>query len=95
VVHRAALAALNNLDFNVNRNANGEMEAARKRGIGALVGAGGERVVLNFQKTARKGQSGTLVTGETKKSLLGRMAQRTWTDAILAQIACELRETTR
>jgi hypothetical protein len=33
--------------------------------------------------------------GETKKSFVGRMAQKTWTDAVLAQIDCKLRESSR
>lgn len=91
VVKRAAVSALTSLDFNVHKNANNEIEASRKRHIGVIVGAGGERVILTFEKTSR----GTRVVGETRKSFVGRMVQKTWTSAVLAQMACKLRESSR
>jgi hypothetical protein len=94
-VRRAAISALGSLDFNIHKNSTNEIEASKKRHIGVIVGAGGERVILTFQKTERAGRSGTRVIGETKKSFVGRMAQKTWTDAVLAQIACKLRESSR
>jgi hypothetical protein len=30
------------------------------------------------------------VTGETNKSFIGRLTQKSWTSAVLAQIACSL-----
>jgi hypothetical protein len=94
-VKRAAVSALGSLDFNIHKNSNNEIEARKNRHIGVVLGAGGERVILTFRKTERGGQSGTRVIGETKKSFVGRMAQKTWTDAVLAQIACKLRESRR
>jgi hypothetical protein len=88
VVKRAAVSALDSLDFTIHKNSNNEIEASKKRHIGVLVGAGGERVILTFEKTQR----GTRVIGETKKRVVGRMAQKTWTRAVLAQIACKLSE---
>jgi hypothetical protein len=94
-VRRAAEAAFGSLDFNVHKNTGQQMEATRKRNIGVLVGAGGEHVVLKFQKTTSDGQAGTLVTGDTKKNFVGHVTQRTWTDAVLAEIVCKLRESGR
>jgi hypothetical protein len=89
-VRKAALQALKNLDFNVHKDANNEMEASKQRHIGVLVGAGGERLLLRFSAAQQGNQSGTRVTGETKKSTFGRLAQKSWTSAVLAQIACNL-----
>jgi hypothetical protein len=91
-VKRAAGAALRSLDFNIHRDAGNEMEASKRRHISAIVGAGGERLILHFDKARQGNQAGTLVTGETRKSFVGRMAQKSWTNAVLAQIACHLRE---
>jgi hypothetical protein len=94
-VRRAAISALDSLDFNIHKTSNKEIEASKKRHIGAIVGAGGERVILSLQKSESGGRSGTLVIGKTKKSFVGRVTQKTWTDAVLAQIACKLRESSR
>jgi hypothetical protein len=90
VVRRAAVSALDSLDFNIRTNTNKEIEASKKRHLGAIVGAGGERVILTFKETAQAGQSGTRVVGQTKKNFVGHVSQKTWTDAVLAQIACKL-----
>ncbi len=95
MVRRAAAAALASLDFDIRKNSNKEIDASKKRHIGAIVGAGGERVILTFKETDQGGQSGTRVIGQTKKSFLGHMAQKTWTDAVLAQMACKLSESSR
>lgn len=89
-VRRAAISALNNLDFNVHKNSKDEIEASKKRHFGAIVGAGGERVILTLQNTKRAGQAGTRVIGETKKNFVGHIAQKTWTDAVFAEMACKL-----
>lgn len=89
---KAAVATLNSMDFNIDENTEKEIEATRRGHIGVVVGAGGEKVTLTFKKTTNQGRSGTMVTGETKKSFVGRLTQRTWTDAVLAQMACKLRE---
>ncbi|HEX3876899.1 MAG TPA: hypothetical protein VHW24_07935 [Bryobacteraceae bacterium] len=87
-VRRSAEAALKNLDFSIHKNSRDEIEASRGKHLGSLIGSGGDRLVLRFDKSERGGHSGTLVTGETKKRLLGK--SENWTDAVLAQIACEL-----
>lgn len=94
-VRRAALSALDSLDFNIHKDTSKEIEASKKRNIGVIVGAGGERVILTFQKAESGGHSGTLLIARTKKSFVGRVTQRTWTDAVLAQTACKLRESNR
>lgn len=95
MVRRAAISALDSLDFNIHKNSNNEIEASKKRHIGVIVGAGGERVILTFQRSERGGQSGTRVIGHTKKNFVGHVTQKTWTDAVLAQIGCKLREPRR
>lgn len=90
-VKRAAGAALRSLDFAIHRDAGNEMEASKRKHISAIVGAGGERLTLRFEKAQHGNQAGTLVTGETRKSFVGRVAQKSWTNAVLAQIACHLR----
>lgn len=82
-VKRAALAALAALDFTIHKESDGEIETNKK--------AGGEREVLRFEAIEQGGRHGTLVTGETKKGLLGRVEQKSWTGAILAQTGCNLR----
>lgn len=86
-VRKAASLALRNLDFVIHKDDSHEMEGSRRRHLGVVVGAGGERVILHYERAP----NGTRVTGETKKSLVGRLAQKTWTSAVLAQIACNLR----
>jgi hypothetical protein len=90
-VHQAANLAFANLDFSVQIDANHEMEASKRGKLNTVVGAGPQRVILHFSSTQQDGRSGTLVTGETKKGLVGRVTQKSWTDAVLAQIACNLR----
>jgi hypothetical protein len=90
-VRKAAATAFANLDFIIHRDAGHEMEASKRRHLSAVVGGGAERLILNFSRVQRGGQSGTRVLGETKKSIVGRLAQKSWTSAVLAQIACNLR----
>jgi hypothetical protein len=90
-VRKAAALALQNLDFTIHKNASQEMEASKRKHFSAVVGAGGERLLLHFSSAQKGGQSGTRVTGETKKSFVGRLSQKSWTRAVLAQIACNLR----
>jgi hypothetical protein len=89
-VRQAALLALKNLDFKITRNAGREIEASKKRHLGILIGAGGEKVVLRFEEAQQRGQKGTRVTGETKKNSVLRAGQKSWTNAVLAQTACLL-----
>ncbi len=90
-VRNAAVATLNTMGFNIHKNTEKDIEATRQRHLGAVVGAGGEKVTLTLKAATDQGRSGTMVTGETKRSFIGRLAQRTWTDAVLAQMACKLR----
>jgi hypothetical protein len=89
-VMAAARAALHSLDFNIHKDTGTEMEASKQRHLSAVVGAGGERLILHFEKSRQGDRPGTLVTGETKKNFVGRVTQKSWTNAILAQIACHL-----
>lgn len=86
----AARAALRSLDFAIHQDTGKDIEASKRRHIGAIVGAGGERLILHFETSQQGGHTGTLVTGETKKSFVGRVAQKSWTNVVLAQIACHL-----
>lgn len=90
-VRQAAIRAFTNLDFAIHSSTAHEMEAGKRRHLSAVVGAGGERVILHFASAHQGGQAGTRVTAETKKSITGRLAQKSWTTAVLAQIACNLR----
>ena len=90
-VRQAALQAFANLDFIVHRNSEHEIEASKKRHLSVVVGAGGEKVTLHFSSGKKNGQLGTRVTAETKKSFTGKLAQKSWTTAVLAQITCNLR----
>jgi hypothetical protein len=90
-VRQAALQAFANLDFTVHRSVDHEIEASKKRHLSVLVGAGGERVTLHFSSAKKNGQAGTKVTAETKKSFTGKLAQKSWTSAVLAQMMCNMR----
>ncbi len=90
-VRQAAIRAFTTLDFAIHASTAHEMEAGKRRHLSVVVGAGGERVILHFARANKGGQAGTRVTGETKKSITGRLAQKSWTTAVLAQIACNLR----
>ncbi len=89
-VRRAARSVLDSMDFSIREDGKDEIEASKNRHAGAIVGAGGERVKLTFKKFEQEGQSGTRVIGETKKNFIGHIAQKTWTDAVFAQMACAL-----
>ncbi|HYW46853.1 MAG TPA: hypothetical protein VE959_28560, partial [Bryobacteraceae bacterium] len=75
----------------IHKNAGNEIEASKRRHIGVVIGKGGERVTLRFAEAQQGSQRGTRVTGETRKSVIGRLAQKSWTNAVLAQTACMLR----
>lgn len=90
-VKKAALAALESLDFTIHNDSGNEIEASKRRHASAVIGAGGEREILHLEAAQQRGQSGTRVTGETKKSVVGRVTQKSWTAAVLAQIACNLK----
>ncbi len=82
-VKRAARAALATLNFTIHKDSGEEIETDKR--------AGGEREILHFEATLQDGRRGTRVTAETKKGLIGRVAQKSWTASILAQTACNLR----
>jgi hypothetical protein len=84
-VRAAALQAFANLDFTVHNSTAHEMEASKKGR------AGTGRVILHFESMSSNGQNGTQVVGETKRGIMGRVTQKPWTGAVLAQIECNLR----
>ena len=94
-VKKAAATALKNLDFNISRDANNQLEATKKRHIGVIIGAGGEKVTLRFKEAQLGEQKGTRVSGETKRSFTGRVGQKSWTREALAQTACILQSDAR
>lgn len=91
-VHRAASSAFVNLDFNIQKDGKDEMEASKRKHLSAVIGAGGEKVILHFESAQKGGQSGTRVTSETKRSVVGKISQKSWTSAVLAQIGCNLKK---
>jgi hypothetical protein len=90
-VRAAALQAFTNLDFTIHNSTAHEIEASKKGRLNTVVGAGTEKVILRFESTSSNGQNGTKVVGETKRGIMGRVTQKPWTGAVLAQIACNLR----
>jgi len=93
-VKEAAKGALAALEFEVKKDTDKGMEANKRRHIGVFVGSGGEKVVLHFAEAEENGQKGTRVSGETKKGFVGRVGQKSWTNAVMAQTACQLRSAT-
>lgn len=91
-VKEAAVSALNALEFEVKKDSDNDIEAAKKRHVGVFVGSGGEKVALHFEESEEGGQKGTRVSGETKKGFVGRAGQKSWTNAVLAQTACNLQK---
>lgn len=91
-VREAAVSALNALEFEVKKDSDKEIEAAKKRHVGVFVGSGGEKVVLYFEEAEEGGRKGTRISGETKKGFVGRAGQKSWTNAVLAQTACMLQK---
>ena len=89
-VRAALLKALNELDFDIHRATDTEIEASRKRHVGLVVGHGGEKVTLSLEEATEGHQRGTRVAGETKKSFVMRAGQKSWTNAVLDQAGCTL-----
>jgi outer membrane biosynthesis protein TonB len=89
-VKAAALKAFDSLDFTIQENAPNDIEASKRRNLGVLVGAGGERVLLHFEGVQQGGQNGTRVTGETKRNRFLGPRQKSWTNAVFAQTDCIL-----
>jgi hypothetical protein len=90
-VKKAAVGALEALEFKINSDSGREIDASKKRHIG-VIGSGGEKMVLRFEDAEERHQRGTRVTGETKKGFLLRAGQKSWTNAVLAQTGCLLRQ---
>jgi len=57
-----------------------------------VVGSGGETLVVQFKETEEGGAKGTRVIAETKKGLVGRVGQKSWTNAVLDQAERILKE---
>jgi hypothetical protein len=91
VARQAALKAFAILDFTIHRSEQHEIEASKKGKLNTVVGGGAERVIVHFTPARQDGRAGTKVTAETKKGIVGRVTQKPWTGAVLAQIACNLR----
>jgi len=89
-VRTALLKALADMDFNIHRASATEIEASHKRHIG-LIGKGGEKVTFYFEPATENGRRGTRVSGETKKNIVMRVGQKSWTNAVLEQAACTLK----
>jgi len=89
-VRPALLKALADMDFNIHRAGATEIEASHKRHIG-LIGKGGEKVTFYFEPATENGRRGTRVSGETKKNIVMRVGQKSWTNAVLEQAACTLK----
>jgi hypothetical protein len=91
-VRRAALQAFANLGFTIHNSTANEMEASKKGKLNTVVGTGTERVIMHFTSMLYNGQIGTKVVAETKRGFVGHVTQKPWTGAVLAQIACNLRD---
>jgi len=91
-VKQAAIEAVQSLEFEVKKNTDNSLEARKARHMGVFVGSGGEKVRLEFREAEQDGQKGTMVTGETKKNMVGIAGQKTWTSAVLAQTNCVLQK---
>jgi hypothetical protein len=94
-VRAAAVKALKDLEFNIHRATDTEIEASKKRHIGLVIGSGGERMTLHLEEAVQGNQKGTRVTGETKKGFVMRAGQKSWTKAVLDQTACMLHASAR
>jgi len=88
-VRSAVLKALKELEFNIHKSTDSEIEASKKRHIG-FVGSGGERMTLTLEEVSEGSRRGTRVIGETKKGFVMRAGQKSWTNAVLDQTACVL-----
>lgn len=86
----ALLEAIKPLEFVVEQSSDAEIQAQRKRHFGALVGAGGENLIVQLVAAEENGVSGTKVSAQTKKTFAGRAGQKNWTAAVLARLDCLL-----
>lgn len=89
-VRAALLKALSGLEFNIHTASDTEIEASKKRHIGVAVGHGGEKMTLLLEEATEGTRRGTRVIGETKKSFVMRVGQKSWTNVVLDQTGCML-----
>ena len=90
---QALSGALAAFGFKVDKDKADLVEAHRPHHVGVVAGSGGEKLVLHLKETEQDGKKGIQVTGETVKTMVGRMGQKTWTNAVLDQAACNLTKT--
>src|SRR5262245_44644748 len=89
-VKDAVIDAMKGAEFEVKKDSGNELEAKRKRHIGVV--SGGETLVVQFKETEEGGAKGTRVIAETKKGLVGRVGQKSWSNAVLDQAERNLKE---
>jgi len=89
-VRAALLKALSGLEFNIHTASDTQIEASKKRHIGVAVGHGGEKMTLLLEEATESNRRGTRVIGETKKSFVMRVGQKSWTNVVLDQTGCML-----
>lgn len=87
-VKEALLGALAALEFNIKKDTGNEISAQKSRHLGVFVGSGGETLNLKLAAGEEDGKKGTIVEGETKKGFVGRVGQKSWTNAVFDQTAC-------
>jgi len=92
-VKQALAGALASFEFKVDKDKADLIEAHRPHHVGVMVGSGGEKMVLHLKETEQDGKQGIQVTGETVKTMVGRMGQKSWTNALLDQTSCNLAKT--
>ncbi len=91
-VKEALIDALKSIEFEVKKDEGNKVEANRKRHVGVFVGSGGEKLVAQIEEAEQSGVKGTRVIAETKKGFMGRAGQKSWTNAVLDQTECILKE---
>ena len=91
-VREALVDALKALEFEVKKDKENEIEASRKRHMGVFVGSGGESLVARLEEAEESGVKGTRITAETRKGFIGRAGQKSWSNAVLDQTECILKE---
>jgi hypothetical protein len=92
-VKQALTGALTAFEFKVDKDKADLIEGHRPHHVGVVTGSGGEKIVLHFKETEQEGKKGVQVTAETVKTMVGRLGQKSWTNAVLDQISCNLAKT--
>jgi hypothetical protein len=83
--------AMKSLEFDIKKDKDNQLEGQRKRHMGVFVGSGGEKLEVQFGEAEEAGTRGTRVTAETKKTLMGRVGQKSWAAAVLDEAECNLK----